>query len=84
MEVLDGLLVDPTEKQTAHNKLDTLKQGNWSIVQILSDFDLLAQMAGYKTPTHDKFLCHMLRIKVNSNILDKLFNHGLTSGTTQR
>ena len=38
-------------------------------------------MAGYKTPTHDNFLCHMLRMKVNSNISDRLFDRGLTTGT---
>ena len=81
VEVLDGLLADPTEKQMAQNKLDALRQGNWSIVQFLSEFDVLAQMAGYKTPTHDDFLCHMLRMKVNSNISDRLFDRGLTSGT---
>ena len=37
LEVLDGLLADPTEKQTALNKLDALKQGNRSIVQFLSE-----------------------------------------------
>ena len=79
VEVLDCLLTDLTEKQTALNKLDILKQGNQSIV--LSDFDVLAQMAGYKTPTHDDFLCHMLRMKVNPNISDRLFNQGLTSGS---
>ena len=81
LEVLDGLLADPTEKQTALNKVDALKQGNRSIVQFLSEFDVLAQMAGYKTPTHDDFLCHMLRMKVNSNISDRLFDRGLTTGT---
>ena len=35
VEVLDGLLADPTEKQTAHNKLDALRQGSQSIVQFL-------------------------------------------------
>ena len=74
VDVLDGLLADPTEKQTAHNKLDALRQGNQSIVQFLSEFDVLAQMAGYKTPTHDEFLCHILRMKVISNISDRLFN----------
>ena len=78
---IDGLLADPTEKQTALNKLDALKQGNRSIVQFLSEFDVLAQIAGYKTPTHDDFLCHMLRMKVNSNISDRLFDRGLTTGT---
>ena len=53
IDVLDGLLADPTEKQTALNKLDALKQGNRSIVQFLSEFDVLASTAGYKTPTHD-------------------------------
>ena len=81
VEILDGFLADPTEKQTALHKLDALNQGNHSIVQFLSEFDVLAQMAGYKTLTHDDFLCHMLRMKVNSNISDRLFDHGLTSGT---
>ena len=81
VEVLDGLLADPTEKQTVHNKLDALRQGNRSMVQFLSEFDVLAQMAGYKTPTHDEFLCHILWMEVNSNISDRLFGRGLTSGT---
>ena len=50
-------------------------------MQILSKFDVLAHTAGYQMPTNDNFLCHMLRMKVNFNISDRLFDQGLTSGS---
>ena len=81
LDVLDGLLADPTEKQTALSKLDALKQGSKPIVQFLSEFDVLASTAGYQTPTHDDFLCHMLRMKVNTGISDRLFDRGFTTGS---
>ena len=81
LDVLVGLLADPTKKQTALSKLDALKQGSKPIMQFLSEFDVLASTAGYQTLTHDNFLCHMLRMKVNSNISDRLFDRGLTSGS---
>ena len=81
LDVLDGLLADPTEKQMVLSKLDALKQGNKPIVQFLSEFNVLASIARYQTPTHDDFLCHMLQLKVNTGISDRLFDHGFTSGS---
>ena len=59
-------------------KLDTLKQGGEGLVEFITEFDLLANTAGYKLPDHREFLCHMFRTKINSCILDQLYNKGVT------
>ena len=48
--ILAGLFEDPTERQTAMAKLDTLKQGGKGLVEFIAEFDLLVMTAGYKLP----------------------------------
>ena len=75
--ILANLFEDPTEKQTAMAKLDMLKQRGKGLIEFIADFDLLANMAGYKLPDHKEFLCHMFRTKISSHISDQLYNRGL-------
>ena len=75
--ILAGLFEDPTERQTAMAKLDTLKQGGKGLVEFIAEFDLLVVTAGYKLPDHKEFLCHMFRTKINSRISDQLYNRGV-------
>ena len=75
--ILASLFEDPTEKQTAMAKLDTLKQGGKGLVEFIAEFDLLANTAGYKLPDHKEFLCHMFRTKINPRISDQLYNKGV-------
>ena len=49
LDVLESLLADPAEKQTALSKLDAPKQGSKLIIQFLSEFDVFASTAGYQT-----------------------------------
>ena len=53
--IIAELFEDPAEKQTAMSKLDTLKQGGKSLIEFITEFDLLAQVAGYKLPDHNEF-----------------------------
>ena len=64
------LFEDPAEKQTAMTKLDML-------TKFIAEFDLLAQIAGYKLPNHNEFMCHIFRMNVHPCTLDQLFNRGV-------
>ena len=61
----------------AMSKLDTLKQGGKGLIKFIAEFDLLGQIAGYKLPDHNEFMCHMFCMKVHPRTLDKLFDRGV-------
>ena len=47
------------------------------MLPVIAEFNLLAQVAGYKLPDRNEFMCRMFRMKVHPRISDGLFNRGV-------
>ena len=61
---MDHIFGDPSEKARAMTKLDKMQQGNRSLGEFTTDFEITYLLAGYNTMTHAEQLCQKYRTKL--------------------
>ena len=69
---MDHVFGDPSEKALAMTKLDKMQQGNRSLGEFTTDFEITYLLAGYNTTTHAEQLCQKYRTKLVYKLAERL------------
>ena len=69
---MDHIFGDPSEKARAMTKLDKMQQGNQSLGEFTTDFEITYLLAGYNTTTHGEQLCQKYRTKLVYKLAERL------------
>ena len=69
---MDHVFGDPSEKARAMTKLDTMQQGNRSLTEFTTDFEITYRLAGYDATQHGEQLCQKYWTKLLYKLAERL------------
>ena len=79
MAAMDSIFGDPSKKARAITKLDKMQQGNRSLGEFTTDFEITYLLAGYNTTTHGEQLCQKYRTKLVYKLAERLTLMGVST-----